>query len=464
MNTGAANIGKHIGLILILMVPLAAAGQQRIPPPGVPETEEPPRANPNQLPKGVPPDATPLPRPVSPYGMRQVTPAAPESNDPPTPVVTIRVRAPATMAVGAADVKITVIVENVSQANAYHVRVAYPKPANAEINQTDPPADTKESTASVLKWHFDELKPNEKKVITLTFTPKDENDVKHVARVSFEHGEQVVIKQNRPDIQTQRVAPTHWHEGEEVPVKLIIENKGKAEARDVLVSDVLDDGLEHVKGESKTKRFWNFDSLKPGEKREVTYTVRAGKTGTFADNVFVSASKVPEQKKTLTVIVGRPLLELRVAGPEQVYVSQSAVYEITARNSGDVPLDNVAVVFQYKDLKIVTATQGASQFKDRLQWVIARFTPGMERRFSVKVQATAAGDAVNIVEILARNTTKREQKVTKFVGAAALELRARADANPIGVHDRVTYTVTVRNAGTPTAEDVRLTCTFPLEQ
>ena len=178
----------------------------------------------------------------------------------------------------------------------------------------------------------------------------------------------------------------------------------------------------------------------------------------------VSATKVPEQKRPLTVIVGRPLLELRLTGPDKVYISQPATYEITARNTGDIPLDNVAVVFHLKNVKVVTATQGAEQLQNRLQWGISRFIPGSERKFVVKVLGTAVGDDVTIVELLSRTTTKKETKVTTFIGAAALELRVKADANPIAERERVTYAVTVRNTGTKAAEDVRLEFKFPMEQ
>ena len=278
MKTGFRYSGRRVSAILVaaaLFVSAAVAqypGQNppRIPPPGVPETEEPPRADPNAVPKYVPP----VPRPLSPYERARWR-RRPKRAIRPRPLSRSACRAPATVAVGSTDVKITIAAENVSQASAFHVRVAYPKPANADISQTEPPAD-KESTATVLKWHFDELKAGEKKVIAVTFTPKDNEDIKHVARVSFEHGEQVIVKQNRPDIQTQRIAPTHWHEGEAVTVKLIVENKGKAEAKDIVIVDTLEPGLEHdTKSPIKDKRSFPIQSLKPGEKHEETYTIFA---------------------------------------------------------------------------------------------------------------------------------------------------------------------------------------------
>ena len=432
----------------------------RIPPTRVPgETTEPPLASPNE----IPPTARPA-RPAAPTAPRTPATASPESTDPPTPVVCLRVRSPAVIAVGATEAKITITAENTSAANAFHVRVNYTNPSNAKISQTEPPAGA-DSTEAILRWHFDELKPGEKKSITITYVPKDDNDVKHVARVSFEHGEQVVVKQNRPDIKIERISPSHWHEGEAVTVKLIVENKGRAEARNVVVSDTLEDGLEHdMSADNKAKRFWTFESIKPGEKREETYTVHAKRVGKFAGKLTVSAAGVAEQIKPWTVVVGKPLLELNVKGPERASISEAATYEITARNTGTIPLDNVAVVYQLKGVKVIKATQGAVAFKDRLQWTIDRFEPGSERQFSVRVQANSAGSVVNVFELLGRNVSQDKKVVTQFAGAAALDLKIKADKSILAEREKVTYTVTVRNTGTKPAEKVKLKFSFPLTQ
>src|SRR5262249_17328255 len=151
-----------------------------------------------------------------------------------------------------------------------------------------------------------------KKDITISFTPTDESDVKHVARVSFEHGQQVIVKQNRPDIQVQRVGPTSLHEGETVTVKLVLENKGRGEAKKVLVAETLDGGVQHVTTAADGKRFWTIESLKPGEKKELTYDIRAGAPGAYTSNVSVSAANVAETKKPWTLVVGRPALDIKL--------------------------------------------------------------------------------------------------------------------------------------------------------
>src|SRR5205085_6494652 len=96
---------------LLAAAPVAAQypgmAPSRIPPAGVPETPEPPLANPNELPKSSLPSTSTAPHlnsPLlaSPPASRTSTPSAATAADPPTPVVSIRVRAPAAISVGAA--------------------------------------------------------------------------------------------------------------------------------------------------------------------------------------------------------------------------------------------------------------------------------------------------------------------------------------------------------------------------
>src|SRR5262249_37587407 len=124
-----------------LMAALPGRGQfpnQNIPPTAGPQTDEPPPAAPKrggEKPAGAR-DA--LIGGVAPT--RPSVPMRPVSPDPPAPIITIHVSAPASISAGA-DVEYKITVKNESQAAAHHVKVTNPYPDGARLHLADPIGD-----------------------------------------------------------------------------------------------------------------------------------------------------------------------------------------------------------------------------------------------------------------------------------------------------------------------------------
>src|SRR5437660_6918929 len=77
------------------------------------------------------------------------------SEDPPTPAVAIRMRVPASGAVGQ-DLDYRIIVENTSLAAAHHVLVRNPVPANARFVRASPEPAVRDPE---LQWRLGTLEP-----------------------------------------------------------------------------------------------------------------------------------------------------------------------------------------------------------------------------------------------------------------------------------------------------------------
>ena len=448
---------------------LAFAQTPYIPPTRVPQTEEPPLANPKEAPNtplpklpysgtpySGPPNAAPTPNP------RPVTPVTRPGVDPPPPVVSIHVRAPGSIALGK-DVEYKLIVENTSTAPAHHVLVSNPVPKNATFVSADPEPEDK--TAAVLRWQLNSLAAGARKEIKLVLRPSGNDDVNNVARVQFEHGEQVTTKLQRPQLKVQRFGPTHTHENDAMTFRMVIENTGVVEVKNIVLSDVLDKGLDHEGNNvgSERQRSWPaIEVLQPGKKQEITYTIFAKEKGTFSAKATVKADAMEPVNSSWTVVVGQALLDVKMTGPERSYLSQPAVYQISVRNTGTIPLSNVAVVFSLPQaISVVRATQGAEKFKDRLQWMIANLPAGAVKSFTVSVSAATAGRIEMITEALAKGAKGQTNVGTEFQGVAALRMKVDASSNPAAVGEKITYTVTIENTGDMDAKDVAVRINYP---
>src|SRR5262249_31771471 len=150
-------------------------------------------------------------------------------------------------------------------------------------------------------------------------------------------------------------------------------------------------------------------------------------------------------------------LTVKMTGPRQHYVNYPAAYQIQVNHAGATPVENVVVAFNLqKGMKVVRATPGAQDFKDRLQGALPRLNPGETRTLNVAVQADAAGTVPNFVQVLWRGPEQHDEVTTEFLGASALHLDLRESNDPVRVGDKVRYTLIVSNRGNAPAKDVKL--------
>src|SRR5262249_37362934 len=105
--------------------------------------------------------------------------------DPPTPVVSLRVRVPASSAANP-EIGYRILAENRSQADAHHVSVRAALPVNARLVRATPEST---SAAPDLSWSLGTLAAGATREMVVVLTPTAPGDVSVCARVQFEHGQ-----------------------------------------------------------------------------------------------------------------------------------------------------------------------------------------------------------------------------------------------------------------------------------
>src|SRR5262245_60338434 len=153
--------------------------------------------------QGEPPlvDAPPV-GPVPAPGFQQGDPRF--SPEPPTPVVGISVRVAASASAGQ-ELTYRISVVNRSQADAHHVTVRNPQPANSDFVRADPEPATRDPE---IVWRLGTLRAGQSREITLVVRPTGAGEVSSCARVAFEHGQCVTTRITRPALTIRKTAPT----------------------------------------------------------------------------------------------------------------------------------------------------------------------------------------------------------------------------------------------------------------
>jgi uncharacterized repeat protein (TIGR01451 family) len=429
---------------------LPAPGRAQLPPPPPAEGEQ------------LPPEPPGTPGPS--YG----GPA-----DPPTPAVSVHVRVPATAAPGK-ELEYRIGVENRSAAAANHVEVRSTVPAHAEFVKATPEpiaAPTKDSPK--LAWKLGTLGPGARREITLVLKPDGTGDVDACARVVFEHGQCVRTKVARPDVRLRRTGPSQAALNDLVTYRLEVTNAGAAEATDVVLSDLLPDGLSYSTSNPSTSGenplTWKLGKLAPGQTRRVEYQVIAEKRGTFEDKATVSVDGKVVQESSGKVVVGEPDLEVVVTGPKRRTLDRPAVYRITVSNPGTLPAANVQVVddlfhedVSRERVEFLGASAGGRLVGRDVRWALGTLPAGARRTVELTLRARREGKLDTVVRASAdRGLTARGGATTEFDAAAGLTLDIDKDRDPLPVGGEAVLTLRLRNRTAAAAKVTELRVTLP---
>ena len=171
-------------------------------------------------------------------GPESAKPLAAAVSDPPSPVVRVQVRVPSHVAPGK-DIVYKLIVTNTSTADAYRVTVRNPIPAGIlQVVKAEPKPD--KSDPKELTWNIGSLQHGQMREIELVLRPAaDAKEIRNQAFVSFEHGQAVLTRIDKPKLQVTMQTPKQATTGDPIPVRVEVVNTGRVAINDVeLIEDV----------------------------------------------------------------------------------------------------------------------------------------------------------------------------------------------------------------------------------
>ncbi|HVL10928.1 MAG TPA: hypothetical protein VM529_00080 [Gemmata sp.] len=411
---------------------------------------------------------------------RPGAPAARPVADPPPPVVRVQVRVPADSPPGD-DIKYLVTVQNTSTADAHSVTVRNPLPEGAKAVKAEPAWDAT-SNDKQLVWKFGTLAAGKSKTIELTLRPDAKaTEVRNLAYVSFEHGEAVTTRINKPAVKVTKVAPKQTVRDEPFTVRIAVDNTGKVPAEGVRVVENLPPTAEVepvTKGAKRTDKrdappapggqqwVWEFPRLMPGERKVIEYRVTPREAKDLYSLTSLDAAKGLTDRAEARTQVLVPGLAVKLAGPTAgapVNPGEPAKYEITVRNTGTMPSTNVRVTGNLPaDCAPTKKTAGGTLYRDAIQWVIPRLEAGEAQTFRFEVKSGTTGRRVVVASVAdARGQRAADEVATLFQGVAALVWESEPNPVALAVGKQGTFTVRVRNNGGEAARNVRVEIEVP---
>jgi uncharacterized repeat protein (TIGR01451 family) len=316
------------------------------------------------------------------------------------------------------------------------------------------------------------VRPNRVGPVTLAAEARTEDGVGGRASVP--------VNVTEAKLQVKLDGPTGGLVGEALPFRVTVTNSGDGPAERIRVQAKLDDGLEPA---GKSSAFdETIGSLAPGQSKTIPLPLSSTRRGKLAVQVGAAGERGgPAVPQTATVDVKEAQLALTAHGPAREYVGREVTWQLVVRNNGDVPLGNTTVKASLPpEVSFVRATDGGKVAGKQVVWDLGRAPPRPDRAITVtgicnnvsaRTVLTATATATPVVE---PDGSRRTASVVKPVGPArpaeaaleivglpALQMSVKDSADPVGIGQRTTYVVRVKNAGTQAARAVRVTAEMP---
>jgi len=372
-------------------------------------------------------------------GIAGPAPPACEPADPPTPVVSLRVRVPASAA-AEQELEYHIRVENSSRAAAHHVIVRNPLPPNARYVRAKPEPSSREPE---LLWQLGTLEGCGRRDIVLVLSPTGTGDIQNCARVQFEHGQCVTTRigaagpprisiaeppRGQAKLELTKKGPEQRSVNVDATYQITVSNSGAAPAGNVTIIDTIPLQTAFVSA-SDNGQFtgnqvqWALGTLPASGRKTVQLVLRAHTAGEVINQATAAADAgLSARAETRTRFEGAAGLTVDIdESDDPIEVGKEMSYTITVRNQGTQLATDVIVVATAPEQMNIVRGQGPSDNRKEFQKLIFQslaIPSGESARFVVTVRTLKPGDVRFRVDVSAKELTAgpvhREESTTIY--------------------------------------------------
>ena len=337
-----------------------------------------------------------------------------------------------------------------------------------EIRSSSPSAAG--AQGNEVMWRLGRLGPEESRIIQVRSVLNQGGALDFCARATYQAELCLTIHGVQPDIRLAKwiipagADPTPKTESEVLACqpflfKLAISNGGTGTARNLVIRDLLPDGLLTTDFQQEIKI--PVDSLRSGQVREYIVRVNAQGSGVFANAARVEqGGRSMVKSNEVKAIVRRPVLALQKVSPRTRYIGRYIEYDITVHNNGDGVAYNTVIRDEIPEgTSFVKATENGRLHGNQVVWNIGTLPPGEQRTVRVALRAERIATVVSrtLAEALCANTVETRAH-TKLSGVPAVKLEVIDINDPVLVGENETYVITVTNQGSAPTTNIQLVC------
>ncbi len=405
------------------------------------------------------------------------------------PGLTVRASGPVTVAVGTA-LRYVVDVTNPGDLAAEDAVLVVDIPVLMDyLNSTPPPA---QELTRQLRWQLGHLGPGEMRRFEIQCRADGAGDQRLQVRVDAAGGlsaeTSVATRVVRSALSLRLLdPPTTAKVGERVHFNVEISNTGDQTVSNVIIRDRFDAGFRHTGGErSPIERA--LGDIAPADVRQIGISFIVQSVGQHCHTIEVVGTGGHAASLRACVDATEPRLSVKVevTGPAQRTAGEVALYVITVTNTGEAELTSLRLLAVPDASLTPTATSPQVGYtQEGLVWEIASLQPGetAERQIQClcgppNARAEIAVRVTTRQAITAANTTTtviqaapvtpadtQPARIDDAPPAAAvtdtLKISMAETADPIGLGDKTTYIIELKNDRNVEDRNVEMTFHIP---
>lgn len=353
-------------------------------------------------------------------------------------------------------------VQNLTSQELLSVTVKDVKPDSLVINSSDP--EMQVADGQVI-WDLGTLAPHESRTISVNAVASETGAIQTCAEVEFRTPTCAQIDIVKPQLRLSKMAPEDSLKCDRVPLTYILTNEGSAAACNVVIEDVLPEGMMTSTGDNIVS--FNVDSIGPGESMEFEAVVDATTSGTFASNATASSRSSGSITSNMTeTIISQPVLAIKETCPAAKFIGKSLTYDITISNTGDGIAKDTVIVATIPENTQFKKSSGGGMYTHSspgvVTWKVGDLAPGETKDVTMKLQLDEPGTLFTMATAKAYCAeTASDSCRTELEGIPAVLLEVVDTSDPIEIGGMETYIITVTNQGT--TEDTNIVITALLE-
>lgn len=326
------------------------------------------------------------------------------------------------------------------------------------IKSATPPVTSTDSDGA--HWALGMLDPHETKTIVVTVSATGTGQIINCAKVKYEPLVCIATNVINPDLALDLDSIGEALSCDVVPVTFVVSNPGTGLAQNVTVAGSLPANLMTVDGMDSFSM--PVGSLDSGQSQRFVKEFKAAKPGTYKIQAKATANGGLEDMDEASVVLKNCELQLSLDGPEKVYITKDATYNLTVKNVGNGVAKNAMVRLSTSPIvSFSSATGGGSVQGSDVVWNLGSLNPNESKSLSMtgigqtkgvyNAQATASAYCCGDVS---KSTS------TDVLGIAALLLEVIDVEDPVRVGNNETYIITVTNQGSAVANNIVIKATL----
>lgn len=237
-------------------------------------------------------------------------------------------------------------------------------------------------------------------------------------------------------------------------------NTGTGTLRGVQVRDSLPAGFTFDGQQTFTG---NAGDLAAGQCKTFTGVGKASGPGSFFSRPSASGEGITAEGNNAGTNVVQPELSIAVACAEQRFFGAPAVFNVTVRNTGAVPANDVVVLAPLPaGTTFDKASESGRVVGGSVNWNLGTIPPGGSREFSFGVNPNATETVIANATVRGGCAVEKNASCqTRFRGIPAVLLEVVDSPDPVLVGENTTYTITVTNQGTANDSNIEMKVTLP---